>query len=113
MTTYVTAYFYTNRGESHIYQVASDDSGFDALTDLITAQGLGSLQGQTIVKAMVWTDNYVLQGNGVLIVNPQNVPVISIPVARIEDTMPKWQQVNIGPIDLNWVCKVNTSASVA
>jgi len=113
MTTYVTAYLYTNRGESHVFTVASDDSGFDALTDLITSQGLGSLQGQTIVKALVFTDNYVLQGNGVVIVNPQNVPVISLPVARIEATQPQWQQVNIGPIDLNWVCKVNTSASVA
>jgi hypothetical protein len=113
MTSYVTAYCYTNRGENHIMTVASDDSGFDALVDAITSQGLGSLQGQTITKVMCWVDNYVTQGNGVIVVDPQNTPQSSIPVSRIEVGMPQWQAVNIGPIDLNWVAKVTTSASLA
>jgi len=113
MVSYVTAYLYTSAGQNHIFTVASDDSGFDALTDVITSQGLGSLQGQTITHALCFTDNYVTQGNGIVIVDPQNVPRASLPVARPDNTMPQWQQVNIGPIDLNWVAKVSTSASVA
>ena len=113
MTTYVTMNIYTNRGENHIFTVASDDSGFDELTDVITSQGLGSLQGQTITKVMAWTDNYVVQGAGVVVVDPQNTPQASIPVTRIEMDQPEWQMVKIGPLNLNWVAKVNTSASVA
>jgi len=113
MTTYVTMNLYTSQGQNHIFTVASDDSGFDEMTDVITGSGLGSLQGQTITKLMAWTDNYVVQGNGIVIVDPQNTPIASLPVTRIEMNQPEWQMVNIGPLNLNWVMKVNTSATVA
>jgi len=111
--SYVTVYAYTDKGENHIFTVDSTDGQFTANTDLITGQGLGSLQGQKIVKVMAWCEAFVTQGNGVVIVNPQNVPIASIPVAIMEQEVPAWQMVNIGPIDLNWVMKQFTTASLA
>lgn len=113
MTTYVTANLYTNAGENHIFTVASGDGAYVELLDLITGQGLGSLQGQTITHAQVWTDNYVIDGAGLVIVDPQNIPVASLPVTRIEENQPMWQSCRIGPINLNWKAQVYTSASVA
>jgi len=112
-TSYVTAYIYTATGGSYIYTAAATDDSYTALTDAITGQGLGSLQGQTITKVMCWVDNMISQGNGIIIVDPQNVPQSSLPVARIEDTEPQWQMVNIGPVDLNWVIEAYTSATGA
>ena len=113
-TSYVTANLYTNRGESHIFSVAATDGQLNTLTDIITSQGLGSLQGQTIVKAMLFQDGAIYQGNGCLFINAQNIPVASLPVARIEkDGGVEWQNVNIGPIDLNWSCQVYPTAAPA
>jgi len=112
-TSYVTAYIYTSTGGSYIYTAGTTDGQFTALTDAITGQGLGSLQGQTITKMLCYVDNYITEANGIVIVDPQNVPQASLPVARIEDTQPQWQMVNIGPVDLNWVIEAYTTAAVA
>jgi hypothetical protein len=114
--TQVTVYCMTNSGQSHIFHGDITDStigagGFTALTDLITSQGLDSLQGQTITRVMAWTENVIGQGNGVLILNPQNTPLTSINVAQLEKVPPQWQNVSIGPIQLNWSMKVQTQAS--
>ena len=81
------------------------------MTDLITSQGLDSLQGQTITKVMAWTENVIGQGDGILIINPQNTPLKSIQVSQLEKVPPTWQNVSIGPIQLNWSMKVQTQAS--
>jgi len=114
--TQVTCYAYTNRGQSHIFTADITDSaigagGFTEITDLITSQGLSSLQGQTIVKVMAWTENVIGQGCGIVIVDPQNTPVTSLEVAALEKVPPQWQNVSIGPIQLNWAMKVQTQAS--
>lgn len=114
--TQVTVYCMTNQGQNHIFHGDITDStigagGFTALTDLITTQGLDSLQGQTITKVMAWTENVVGQGDGVLILNPENTPLTSIQVAQLEKVPPIWQDVSIGPIQLNWSMKVQTQAS--
>jgi len=115
-TTQVTCYVSTSTGQSHIMQGDITDSTigagtFTALTDLITGQGLASLQGQTIVKVMAWTENVIGQGSGIVIVDPQNTPQASITCAALEKVPPNWENVSIGPIQLNWVMKVQTQAS--
>lgn len=114
--TQVTVYCMTNRGQNHIFHGDITDStigagGFTALTDLITSQGLDSLQGQTITQVMAWTENVIGQGDGVLILNPENNPLTSLQVAALEKVPPQWQNVSIGPIQLNWSMKVQTQAS--
>ena len=114
--SHVTCYCFTSAGQSHIFTGDITDStigadGFTAITDLITSQGLASLQGQTIVRVMAWTENVIGQGAGIVIVDPQNTPVASIPVAALEKVPPNWESVSIGPVSLNWVMKVQTQAS--
>lgn len=114
--TQVTVYAYTSAGQSHIFHGDITDStigagGFTALTDLITSQGLDSLQGQTITKVYAFTENVIGQGAGVLILNPQNTPIGNFQVAALEKVPPMWQDVSIGPIQLNWAMKVQTQAS--
>lgn len=114
--TQVTCYCYTSAGQNHIFTGDITDStigadGFTALTDLITSQGLASLQGQTITKVMAWTENVIGQGAGIVIVDPQNTPQASVPCSALETVPPNWENVNIGPISLNWVMKVQTQAS--
>ena len=114
--TQVTVYAYTNKGEHHILHGDITDStigggGFTALTDLITSQGLDSLEGQTITHVMAWTENVIVEGDGVLVIDPQNTPLTSIQVAQLEKVPPQWQNVSIGPIMLNWTMKVQTQAS--
>jgi len=114
--TQVTVYMRTSAGQNHIFHGDITDStigagGFTALTDLITSQGLDSLQGQTVTRVMAWTENKVGQGSGVLYINPQNTPLVSINVAELEKVPPQWQDVNIGPIQLNDSLKVQTQAS--
>ena len=112
MTTSTSAiYVYTDRGQHHIFQlVGGTDGTLTAMTDLITGAGLESLAGQRIMKVMTMIENKVGQGNGILVVDPQNVPIASFPACRPEDQTPKWQMVNVGPIDLNWAMKINTLA---
>ena len=114
--TQVTVYMRTSAGQNHIFHGDITDStigagGFTALTDLITGQGLDSLQGQTITRVMAWTENVIGQGAGVLYLNPQNTPIYSINVAALEKVPPQWQNVQIGPIQLNDSLKVQTQAS--
>ena len=105
-----TIYIYTDRGQNHIFTGSTTDGTLTALTDLITGAGLESLAGQRIVKVMTNVENKIGQGNGFLVVDPQNVVQASFPASRMESTIPKWQHVNCGPIDLNWAIKVNTLA---
>lgn len=115
----VTVYCYTNQGQHHIFHSDVTDStiggGFpnanNELLDLITSQSIDSLEGQTITHVMAWTENVIGQGDGVLVINPQNTPLTSIQVAQLEKVPPTWQNVSIGPIQLNWVMKVQTQAS--
>lgn len=112
----VTVYCYTNKGQHHIMHGDITDAtigggSFEALTDLITSQGIDSLEGQTITHVMAWTENVIGQGDGVLVINPQNTPLTSIQVAQLEKVPPTWQNVSIGPIQLNWAMKVQTQAS--
>lgn len=114
-STQVTVLAYTGT-QSHVFTGDITDSTigggtFTALTDLITSQGLDSLQGQTITQVMAWTENVIGQGDGVIIINPQNTPIHSIQVAQLEKVPPVWQTVSIGPIQLNWSMKVQTQAS--
>ena len=105
-----TIYIYTDRGQNHIFTGSTTDGTLTALTDLITGAGLESLAGQRIVKVMTNVENKIGQGNGFLVVDPQNVVRASFPANNMEKTIPKWQHVNTGPIDLNWALKVNTLA---
>lgn len=114
--TQVTCYVYTNRGACHIFHGDVTDSTigagtFTELTDLLTGQNLDSLEGSVITKVMAWTENVIGQGDGILILDPQNTPVASINVAQLEKVPPSWQNVAIGPIQLNWAMKVQTQAS--
>jgi len=109
-TSIATIYVYTDRGQNHIFTGSVTDGTLTALTDQITGSGLESLAGQKIMKVMTITENKVGQGNGYLVVDPQNVVLASFPSCRPEDQTPKWQHVNVGPINLNWALKVNTLA---
>lgn len=108
----VGVYLYTDRGQQHIFQgVAITDGTLTALTDVITGSGLEALAGQRIIKVMTCIEKSIGQGNGFLVVDPQNVVKASFAGSRPESTTPKWQHVNVGPINLNWALKVNTSAT--
>ena len=110
-TSTASIYVYTDRGQHHVFQaVAATDGTLTAMTDLITGSGLESLAGQRIIKVMTMVENKVGQGNGILVLDPQNVVLASFPACRPEDQTPKWQMVNVGPINLNWSMKVNTLA---
>ena len=111
--TMVTVALYTNSGQSYIFNKDCTDGAYSTITDVITGSGLGSLQGQQIIKVMAWTENFISQGSGVVIVDPQNVPIGVIPVCQFEQNTPQWQHVNIGPINLNWAMKAFTTATVA
>jgi len=109
----VTVQMQTNTGQEFIFSSDVTDGSFQEITDLITGSGLGSLQGQTIVKAMAHCENYVTEGGGVVIVDPQNTPIGVLPIVRLEHENPDWQNVSIGPINLNWAMKVFSSATLA
>jgi len=109
----VTVGMMTNTGQEYIFSSDVTDGSFQEITDLITGSGLGSLQGQTIVKAMAHCENFVTEGGGVVIVDPQNTPIAVLPVCQLEQNNPMWQDVSIGPINLNWAMKVFSSATLA
>ena len=111
----VTIMMHTTSGQNHISHGDITDSAigagtFTALTDLITAQGLQSLEGQTINRVMAWTEGKIGQGNGILVINPQNTPLFSLQCARLEIVPPSWQTCSITP-SLNWVIQVQTQAA--
>ena len=112
-TTYATVYLKTSSGNDHIFSGAFNDGTATDMTDIITGQGLTSLQGQSIVATMAWTDGYIGQGNGLLILNEQNTPVATIPVNRIEMQQPKWLPISTPTIRLNWALNVTTKATAA
>mgnify|MGYP003141491651 CR=1 FL=1 len=109
----VTCSMMTNTGREFIFSSDVQDGSFQEITDLITGSGLGSLQGQTIVKCMAHCENFVTEGGGIVIVDPQNTPISVIPVCQLEQNNPMWQDVSIGPINLNWAMKVYSSAALA
>ena len=109
----VTVSMMTNTGKEYIFSSDVTDGSFQEITDLITGSGLGSLQGQTIVKFMAHCENFVTEGAGVVVVDPQNTPIASIPDCQLEQNNPMWQDCSIGPINLNWAMKVFSSAALA
>jgi len=109
-TQYATAYIYTDRGQNHIYTASVTDGTLTALTDVITGSGLEALAGQRIIKVMTNIEGRMGQGNGFLVVDPQNVIYASFAGCRAESQTPQWQHVNVGPLNLNWALKVNTLA---
>ena len=111
----VTVLMGTAQGQNHVFHADITDSAigggtFTALTDLITSQGLQSLQGQTITRVMAWTEGKIGQGAGILIIDPQNTPLYSINCSRLEQVPPTWQTFNISP-QLNWVIQAQTQAA--
>lgn len=112
--TYISVMVYTNQGESRIFAVDATDSTstYVSLVDVITGNSLGdSLQGQTIIKAMATCENFVYSP-GIIFSDNQNNVVGSVAAQNPEQFQPTWQTVNI-PVQLNWVCKALTQASVA
>jgi hypothetical protein len=111
----VTIIMHTTQNQNHIFHADVTDSGsgggtFTALTDIITGQGLQSLEGQTITRVMAWTEGKTGQGAGILVINPQNTPMYSLNCARLEIVPPAWQSCSITP-SLNWVIQVQTQAA--
>jgi hypothetical protein len=112
--TYTAVMVTTATGVNRIFAADVTDSGssYGELTDVITGNSLGdSLQGQTIVKAMGSCENFILSP-GVVFVDNQNNIVGTVGAGQPEQAQPQWQTVNI-PVELNYTCKVLTSASVA
>lgn len=112
--TYTAVMVYTNQGESRIFAVDATDStsSYVSLVDVITGNSLGdSLQGQTIVRAMATCENFVYSP-GIVFADNQNNVVGSVAAQNPEQFQPMWQTVNI-PVQLNYVVKALTQASVA
>ena len=102
----------TNQSRIFALDVTDSASTYGELTDVITGNSLGdSLQGQTIVKAMGSCENFVISP-GIVFVDNQNNIVGTVGAGQPEQSQPQWQSVNI-PVQLNYTCKVLTSASVA
>jgi hypothetical protein len=113
--TYTAVMVYTSTGESRIFAVDGADSTtvYVELVDVITGNSLGdSLQGQTIVKAMASTENFVYSPGGIVFVDNQNNVLSAVGVENPEQFQPSWQTVNI-PVALNYKCKVLSQPTVA
>lgn len=112
--TYTAVMVTTSRGTNRIFAADVTDSGstYGELTDVITGNSLGdSLQGETIVTAMASCENFIISP-GIVFVDNQNNIVGTVGAGQVEQSQPKWQSVSI-PVQLNYTCKVLTSASVA
>jgi hypothetical protein len=110
----VSVMLYTSSGQSRVFSVDSTDStsSYATLTDVITGNDLGdSLQGQTVIKAMATSENFVYSP-GIVFVDNQNNIVGQVGAEQPEQVQPTWQKVSI-PVQLNYQCKVLTQASVA
>ena len=112
--TYTAVACYLSDGSSRIFAADATDStsNYVELTDVITGNSLGdSAQGRTIVKVMATCENFVYSP-GIVFVDQQNNVVGSVGAINPEQLAPAWEPVSI-PVQLNYTCKVLTSASVA
>ncbi len=112
--TYTAVMVTTASGTNRIFaaDVTDHASTYGELTDVITGNSLGdSLQGERIVKAMGSCENFIISP-GVVFVDNQNNIIGTVGAGQPEQAQPQWQSVNI-PVQLNYKCKVLTSASVA
>jgi len=112
--TFTSVMVTTASGTNRIFAADVTDSGstYGELTDVITGNSLGdSLQGERIVKAMGSCENFIISP-GIVFVDNQNNIIGTVGAGQPEQAQPQWQSVNI-PVQLNYKCKVLTSASVA
>lgn len=113
--TYVSVMITTASGVSRIFAADVTDSGstYGELLDVVTGNSIGdSLQNQVCVRAMGSCENFLISPGGVVFVDNQNNIVGTVGACQPEQAQPQWESVNI-PIQLNYTCKVLTSASVA
>ena len=113
--TYTAVMVTTASGTNRIFAADVTDSGstYGELTDVITGNSLGdSLQGERIISAMASCENFAISPGGIVFVDNQNNIVGTVGAGQVEQSQPCWQSVSI-PVQLNYTCKVLTSASVA
>lgn len=113
--TYTAVMVTTASGTNRIFaaDVTDHASTYGELVDVITGNSLGdSLQNERIISAMASCENFAISPGGIVFVDNQNNIVGTVGAGQVEQSQPKWQSVSI-PVQLNYTCKVLTSASVA